>query len=700
MIDQELEPTNNTENNTGAENIVSEKTELSAENSTAQTETLESSAANAEETSEATSADAATDSPQSSLDANASAEEPQNTAIPTSENMTEVTRKPENEIEDIEEIEEEVEIPDFDENFDNFEKKDFVALADKMLEAMNARNLSVSDVKNIDNVIKAIHPAFDEINIKAKKDAKKAYVAENGSDEGFEFKNDNYAIRFEGILIQIREKRNAFFQKLEREREDYFEIKTRLLQQLRDIVEVEEKGESKNNWDAFKKLQSDWKNAGNVNSPHNGTLWSAYNALVDRYFDIRSIQNELKDLDRKKNIELKEEAVVKIEEIAETLKNAPLTNATLKKANDLLNEYKQIGPGIREEQDALWARLKKAFDLIYDKKRELATENQSLMEDIYNAKAQILENLKPFLSFDSDSINEWNAKSKEVMAIQDQWNSIKGPMPREKGKDISKDFWATLKHFFKNKSEFFAKLEAKREANLKAKEALCVEADAILAAEDHSAPNTNRIIELQKKWKSIGQVPEKYKDSLYNRFKAACDKYFDLKRNENKAQDEEFKANLAKKEAICNEIENLVKAGDANLAKLSEYKKNFGAIGFVPRKDIQSIQTRFINAINDYVKAASGLDKSEKDKLMLQNEVEVVLKSGGGSKNLDKQENDIRRKIKGLEDEISLTKNNMEFFGFSKGAEKLKEEYLKKVTKAEIELKELQDKLKLIVAAN
>lgn len=700
MIDQELEPTNNTENNTSAENIVSEKIELSVENSAAQTETSESSTLKVEETPEATSAKEISEPTQPSADANTPAEEPQSTAISPSENMIEVTLKPKNEIEDIEEIDEEVEIPDFDNNFDNFEKKDFVALADKMLEAMNARNLSISDVKNIDNVIKAIHPAFDEINIKAKKEAKKAYVEENGSDEGFDFKNDNYAIRFEGILIQIREKRNSFFQKLEREREDYFEIKTRLLQQLRDIVEVEEKGESKNNWDAFKKLQSDWKNAGNVNSPHNGTLWSAYNALVDRYFDIRSIQNELKDLDRKKNIELKEEAVVKIEEISETLKTTPLTNSTLKKANDLLNEYKQIGPGIREEQDALWTRLKKAFDLIYDKKRELATENQSLMEDIYGAKAQILENLKPFLSFDSDSINEWNAKSKEVMAIQDQWNSIKGPMPRDKGKDISKDFWATLKNFFKNKTEFFGKLEAKREANLQAKEALCVEADAILATEDHSAPNTNRIIELQKKWKSIGQVPEKYKDSLYNRFKSSCDKYFDLKRNENKVQDEEFKTNLDKKEAICTEIENLVKAGDTNLGKLAEYKKNFGAIGFVPRKDIQSIQTRFINAINDFVKSASGLDKSEKDKLMLQNEVEVVLKAGGGSKNLDKQENDIRRKIKGLEDEISLTKNNMEFFGFSKGAEKLKEEYLKKVTKAEIELKELQDKLKVIVAAN
>jgi hypothetical protein len=605
-----------------------------------------------------------------------------------------------NDIEEIEEIEEQAPLNSFNDDFTTFSKKDFVQLADKMLEAISARDISIADVKNIDNVIKNIKPSFEELIQLEKKEAKNAFIEQNGSEEGFEFKNDNHAIRFEGILIQIREKRHSFYQKLEREKEDYFEIKTRLLQELREIVETEEKGESKNNWEAFKNLQTKWKNAGNVNSVHNGTLWSAYNALVDRYFDIRSIQNELKDLDRKKNLLNKEGVVIKIEAIANSLSDAPLSNTVLKKANDLLQEYKQIGPGPREEQDLLWDRLKKAFDVIYEKKRELSQENASLLQEVFNAKNQLLVNLNAYLSFQSDSINEWNAKSKEVMEIQEQWNAIKGPLPREKGKDLSKEFWAALKQFFKNKSDFFAKLEAKREANYKAKEALCNEAQAILESGDHNAPNTNKIIELQKKWKTIGHVPEKYKDSLYNKFKATCDQYFDLKRNENKAQDQEFAQNLSQKVAILEEIEKLNQAGNGDLEKLSEFKKAFQAIGFVPRKDMQSIQDRYIKAVNGFVKSASGINKTEKDKLMLQNEVEVVLKSAGGSRNLEKQENEIRRKMKSLEDEISLTKNNMEFFGMSKNAEKLKEEYNKKVIKAEAELQELKDKLRLIVAAS
>jgi hypothetical protein len=598
----------------------------------------------------------------------------------------------------IEEIEEEGEsLLEFDEDFTNYSKKDFVDLADRLLESMNSRTLSVADVKNIDNALKVVRSAFEDIQQAEKSEALKAYVAENGSDEGFEFRNDNYAIRFEGINIQIREKRQAFFQKLEREKEDYFEVKTRLLQRLREIVEIEEKGESKNNWESFKALQTEWKNAGNINSPHNGSLWSAYNALVDRYFDIRSIQNELKELDRKKNIEAKEAVVVKIEEIATSLQEIPINNVTLKKANELLQEYKHIGPGPREEQDALWERLKKAFDVIYDKKRELQSESAALSEEILKAKQQLLNQLLEYLKFNSDSINEWNAKTKEVQALQDQWNAIKGGMPREKGKEVSKSFWSSLKQFFKNKSEFFAKLEAKREANFVAKSELVKQAREILEKGDYSAPNTNRIIELQKKWKTIGHVPEKYKDSLFEEFKGICDTYFNNKREESKSQDSEYDKNLEAKTAICVEIEKLVEAGDTDLSRLPEFKKSFNAIGFVPRKDMKSIQDRFIKAINSYVKAASGLDKTEKDKLMLQNEAEVVLKAGG---NLGKAENDIRRKIKALEDEITLTKNNLEFFGFSKNADKLKAEYQKKIDKAEAELKDLNAKLKLILTAN
>ncbi|MBK6978319.1 MAG: DUF349 domain-containing protein [Cytophagaceae bacterium] len=296
MIEPSLEPASN----------IDEKVVINAENQTS--ETPETIVSVEEEITQESAPEITASVPQSSENIS----EEKMTDITATAEPTETTEEPEAEIkidlpevgdeiqEDLEEIEEISTVTHFDDDFSNYSKKDFVDLADKMLHAMQSRNLSVADVKNIDNVLKIVRVSFDDLHAQEKAEARKLYIAENGNQEGFDFRNDNYSIRFEGILIQIRDQRQAFFQKLEREREDYFEVKTRLLQQLREIVDTEEKGESKNNWEAFKKLQTEWKNAGNVNSPHNGTLWSAYNALVDRYFDIRSIQNELKDLDRKK----------------------------------------------------------------------------------------------------------------------------------------------------------------------------------------------------------------------------------------------------------------------------------------------------------------------------------------------------------------------------------------------------------------
>jgi Domain of Unknown Function (DUF349) len=612
--------------------------------------------------------------------------------------LTAVETSPEAEtLEPIEEVVAQEEV-----DYSNFSKKDFVDLGEKLLASIKAEGVTISDVKNAEVVMKELKPIFDDLKAREKSEALKKYIADNGNNEGFEYKNDNYVVRFESLNAQIRDSKNAFFQKMERLKEDYFERKTQLLQRLRETVEAEEKGGTKSNWQDFKKIQEDWKSAGNVNSPHNTTLWSAYNALVDRYFSIRHIQNELKDLDRKKNLTAKADVVTKIEAIANGIGEGGLSNTTLRQANDLLEEYKHIGPAAREAQDELWKRLKAAFDVIHNKRREQLSQTNQLQEEIYGAKMRLIENLKPYLEFNTDSINEWNAKTKEVMAIQDQWNGIKGAMPKEKGKDISRDFWSMLKTFFRNKGDFFAKLEATREENLKAKTSLCEQVETLVASDDYSASYTDKVVELQKTWKTIGHVPEKMKDKIYERFKKACDEFFNGKRAKGNAIEQEYEANMKLKVAICEEIEAAAQSGEAQLSKLAAYKAQYNGIGFVPRKDMQTMQRRFVDAINAYVKGSTGLSGAEKEKMVLQNEVEAVSKGGekGNSKELDKKENDIRRKMKTIEDDIHLWENNIEFFARSKNAASVRAEYEGKIKGAEKELAELKQRLKIIVAAN
>jgi len=619
--------------------------------------------------------------------------------VPVAEIEQAVVEAPIDEIPAIEIHEEETAHEDVD--YSNFGKKDFVELAEKLVDSVKRDGATLSDIRNADNVMKEIKPIFDDLKAKEKAEALQKYIANNGNDEGFEYKNDNYVVRFESLNAQIRDARTSFYQKLEKEKESYFERKTQLLQNLRDVVEAEERGDAKNNWQQFKKIQEDWKNVGNVNSPHNASLWSAYNALIDRYFSIRHIQNELKDLDRKKNLTAKTEIVEKIEGIAGSISESGLTNSALKQANELLEEYKHIGPAARDEQEKLWQRLKVAFDTIHNKRREQSAQASQLQDEVYEAKSRIFESIKPYAEFNTDSISEWNVKTKEVLAIQDQWNAIKGAMPKEKGKEISRDFWALLKTFFRKKGEFFVKLEAERENNLKAKESLCEQVEALLSSGDFSPANTDKVIELQKSWKTIGHVPEKQKDKIFDRFKKACDAFFDGKRNKNNEVEKEYEANLAKKEALCAEIEAAIKEGIAELSKLSAYKSEYASIGFVPRKDMQNIQKRFVDAINAYVKASSGATGAEKEKIMLQNEVEVTLKGDkGGSKGLDKKEGDIRKRIKAIEDDIAVWRNNIEFFARSKNADSVRNEYEKKIKTAEGEINDLKQKLKIIAAAN
>jgi hypothetical protein len=621
-------------------------------------------------------------------------------------NVTEISETPVTAIDEIhpiavESIEDDTNRPIEDIDYSQFTKKDFVELGEKLLDSIKKDVASISDIKNADAVMREIKPIFDELKSKEKANALKKYIADNGNDEGFEYKNDNYVVRFEGLNAQIRDAKTKFFQKIEREKENYFDRKTQLLQALREIVEAEEKGGAKNTWNDFKKIQEDWKAAGNINSPHNASLWSAYNALIDRYFSIRHIQNELKDLDRKKNLVAKSEIVDKIEAIAKDLGNEGLTNTALKQANELLEEYKHIGPATREAQEELWKRLKIAFDAIHNKRREQTAQTSQLQEEIYQAKAHLVENLKAYTEFNTDSINEWNTKTKEILEIQDQWNAIKGSMPREKGKEISQTFWNLLKTFFKNKGLFFEKLEAEREENLKAKTSLCEQVEALLTAADFSPANTDKIIELQKTWKTIGHVPEKFKDKIYERFKKSCDAFFDGKRNKSSQVELEYEENLKKKITLCEEIEAIARSGAADLGKLAEYKAQYNAIGFVPRKDIQTMQRRFIDAINMYVKASSGVSGAEKEKMVLQNEVEVVLKGEKNtSRDLDKKETDIRRKIKKIEDDINLWQNNIEFFARSKNAGAVREEYEGKIKGAEKEIAELKQRLKIIISAN
>ncbi|WP_020599721.1 DUF349 domain-containing protein [Spirosoma panaciterrae] len=609
---------------------------------------------------------------------------------------------------DLAETEEEAATPEAD--YSHFSKQDFVNLLETQLASVSLATVTPGDFKKADQVLKEVKPLFDQMKRAEREAALQAYITETGADEGFDYKFDDAVLRFEELYKQIKSLKNTYFQNLDKAKETNFASKTDLLTRLRELVENDENnaGDPKASWNEFKKIQDEWKAAGNMNSPHNATLWATYHALVDRYYSNRNIYFELKELDRKRNASLKTEVIEKVEAMAKASEETPVTRQTIDEANALFEEYKHIGPAPKAEQEVLWGRMKAALDVLYDKRRDQTNEQRKESAQLYEEKSAIYEELVPITSFTSNSINDWNDKTKVVMGLQDRWNAIKGPMPREEGKELSKKFWAALKTFFHNKGEFFRQLESKREENLRAKTQLCEQVEGILASGEESPEITQTVIELQRQWKAIGQVPEKQKNTIFDRFKAACDAFFNKKRSKNQETEREFEENLAQKIALIQRIEAAASA-NADLSELNEFKKEWNAIGFVPKKDMQSTQKRYINAINALVGATGKIPAKDKERIMLQSEAEAT-RSGSGSRGGrdfnrgdrdgggNKRENDIRRKITAIENDIATYRNNIEFFARSKNADKLRADIDKKIAEAEKQLDELRHQLRVAQA--
>jgi hypothetical protein len=544
--------------------------------------------------------------------------------------------------------------------------------------------------KKVDEITKEVKEAWSQLKQAEKQAAIEAFKAANeDSEEGFDFK-DEAIHAVDQLINHIRTEKQAFFQGLEKAREKALEGKTRLINELRDLVDKDDNSDPAHvnaSFKAFKKIQEEWKSLGSVQGPMNQTLWQSYHALVDRFYSNRSIFYELLELDRKKNLQAKEVIAAKLEKLAAAVSNATNLPALLKEAEELFNEYKHIGPAQREENEAMWQRVKKSLDVLFEQKRQIADANKAVFEENLKIKKELAGLMHGYASFQSTSISEWNQASKAVLALQEQWGKLKGGLPREGGKEVSHQFWADLKTFFKHKSDFFGKIDAERKANLAAKQALIDQVESIVAVGTETPEITQKVIDLQKKWKEIGHVPEKQKDSIYTKFKAACDAYFNLKRSASKgAKDAEMEANLAAKQAILVEMDAMLK--DASLlARLGEVKASWDAIGFVPKKNVKELQDGFRKTWNALIDLART---QPKEQLAAWGFELKSLKTESDQSESAAPSADTRKKIQALENDIAVLTNNLEFFAKSKNSEKLRAEVEKKIEAAEKELEKLK----------
>lgn len=555
-------------------------------------------------------------------------------------------------------------------------------LLDLVKEKINSPNALKSD-----KIIQEIKNSFDELSHKEREEALQQFLGEGGISDDFEFRSSPIDKEFNALVNDFKKQVYALRKEAEKQKEKNLVAKTELLNRLRELVDGEETTLS---MAAVKAIQDSWKSIGPVPLSQSRNLWASFNALMDRFYDNRSIYFELKELDRKKNLESKLELCEKAESLVqlEDLKDA------IQQLNELHEEFKHLGPVPREEQEQVWQRFKSASDAIYDRRKEFFEGQKDVIKKNLEEKEALIVILTPFGEFKADRIKDWNSKTKEILELQKAWEKV-GPLPKESSKEINKAFWSLFKQFFHNKNLFFKELDDIRATNQKKAEELIAKAQE-LQENTNWQTTANQFVKLQQDWKKLGPTPEKQRDALYKKFKEACDTFFENRRKSSKESNTEFELNLTKKLAIIDQIHAL-KSVDAGLDEnqLSDLVNEFNALGFVPRKNIKEVQAKFKEAV-DACLDALGEKGANKEDFLFRLNLNRLHSDPNSVKTLNKKEHGIRKQITDLENSITLWRNNLDFFAASKTADKLREQFDVKIQKAEEEIDKLKKKLTIL----
>lgn len=565
------------------------------------------------------------------------------------------------------------------EDYSGYTKKQFVDLV---------RDLSrAEDHTRADRVVREIKPLFDDIREKERAAALQRFVAGGGVEADFEYRDDELDIAFDAHVRLIRDRKAKYLREEEDKKTDNLKAKQDLLEKLRELVDSLD---TNNQFETFKELQKEWKAIGPVPGAHAKTIWANYHALVDRFYDNQSIYFELKELDRKKNMEAKLELCARAERLAEV----EIIKDAIRELNELHHEFKHIGPVPIEDKDNIWQRFKAASDAVYARRDAYLQSLQQELNVNLERKLAIADQVQEYTAFQSDRIKEWNQKTKEILDLQKKWEEV-GGLPRAKAKEVNKKFWSAFKLFFSNKNAFFKKLDEEREQNLKLKNELVAQAQALKESTDWEGAS-NALKALQARWKEIGPVPEKFREKVFQEFKEACDYFFEHRRNQHGKVEEEQSGNLEAKVAICEELEKHAREGTGTVDILKDLQHRFNEIGFVPRKDLAAVRTRYNEAVDRFIGSLADVSEDEKGRILLEGQIDGLKSDPNADKKLFQKELAIRKKITKVENDIAVWRNNLEFFGRSQNAEKYKEEFNEKIQIASDHLDQLKQQLRIL----
>ncbi len=537
--------------------------------------------------------------------------------------------------------------------------------------------------------VEAIKSAFYKKRNAETEDLKKKFIESGELEENFTPPLDQLEINLKSLLNEYRTKRAEYNRRLEDEKETNYKAKLEVIHSIKELINSQES--LNETFHDFRKLQHQWHEIGIVPQNRLRDLWETYNYTIEQFYSYIKINKELRDLDLKKNLELK----VGLCEKAEALLLEPTIVKAFKTLQNLHDRWREIGPVPLDKKDEIWARFKEATTKINKRHQEYFEGLKEQLKKNYEAKSELCEKAEALTQLQLKSPKEWEVKSNELIELQQIWKTI-GFAPKKDNNLIYDRFRAACDDFFNRKREFFKSFKKDQQENLQLKTELCIQAEAMKDSTDWKH-TTEEFIRIQKRWKQVGPVPRKYSDAIWKRFRTACDAFFESKSHFFKHIDSEHDKNLELKEKLIEEVKEYTPGEDVDdsFKKLQEFQKRWNDIGHVPIGDKDRVNQEFRKEINKHFDGLN-LDEFSKNIQKFRNRLENIQGSDVFMDKLITERNRIISKLKQLESDITTWENNIGFFAKSKKSEALVRDFQAKIDNGKENIKLFNKKLDMI----
>ena len=533
-----------------------------------------------------------------------------------------------------------------------------------------------------------------DTNVAAARAASRQKLAEDANaPQEFSFQPPASQVELNKALQDFREGRARDAKAEDQSRAQNLARKQELLGQLRQLVES---AETKDSSQKLKQLQADWKATGPVPQTDSQETWNTYHGLLDRYYANQGRFYELKELDRRRNQEAKEALIAR----AEALKDAPGINKALDELKKLHDEWKHIGPVPGEQREPLWQRFLAASEAIHLRRKEFVDVRSAQEKENLTVKQALLARVLPFADFTTERVNEWRSRTDELQEIKKEWEAA-GPVPRAQADQLNKQYWNAYKTFFNHKNEFFKSLDSEKNTNLQAKYALIEQAEAAQHNPDFEEARSV-IVRVQKEWKDIGRVPEKQADKIWKRFRAACDGVFDRPKQETRHREERQSAASAEQVARLDKIAQQVAAlSPSEPGTLEGFRalaadwQTLDATGDQPGAGTSDRgEEQFLTLMGKYLDQTAGITPTDREDMLFQLEVARLKARPQAQQAFTRKETSLRREIQELENDVATLQTNLDFFGRSKNADQLRQEYQGRMSETNARVAKLKKQLK------